>query len=82
MTIINVSKIENDFILHRFYPYPEIQTACILAVDDDITMITADELEFGYKVASSSNKFSCAIVLRAWCYVLLHHRHGRSSQTG
>ena len=34
----------------RFYPYHEIQTACVLAVDDDITMLSADELEFGYKV--------------------------------
>jgi glucuronyl/N-acetylglucosaminyl transferase EXT2 len=79
---IQVIRSKENKLSNRFYPYPEIQTACILAVDDDITMISADELEFGYKVASSSNKFSCAIVLRAWCYVLLHHRHGRSSQTG
>ena len=37
-----------------FYPYPEIQTACVLAVDDDITMITEDELEFGYKVTMAT----------------------------
>ena len=34
----------------RFIPFHEIKTACVLAVDDDITMLTADELEFGYKV--------------------------------
>ena len=34
----------------RFYPYNEITTAAVLSVDDDITMLTADELEFGYKV--------------------------------
>ena len=37
-------------LLFRFYPYHEIETACVLAVDDDISMLTADELEFGYKV--------------------------------
>ena len=37
-------------LVFRFYPYHEIKTACVLAVDDDITMLTADELEFGYKV--------------------------------
>lgn len=34
----------------RFFPYHEIQTECILAIDDDITMLTSDELEFGYQV--------------------------------
>ena len=37
-------------VIRRFYPYHEIQTACVLAVDDDITMLSSDELEFGYKV--------------------------------
>lgn len=36
--------------LCRFFPYHEIQTECILAIDDDITMLTSDELEFGYQV--------------------------------
>jgi len=34
----------------RFYPYDEIETEAILALDDDILMLTMDELEFGYEV--------------------------------
>jgi len=34
----------------RFYPYDEIETEAILALDDDILMLTTDELEFGYEV--------------------------------
>ena len=35
----------------RFYPYDEIETEAILALDDDITMLTTDEIEFGYEVS-------------------------------
>lgn len=35
---------------NRFYPYEEIETEAILTIDDDIVMLTADELEFGYEV--------------------------------
>lgn len=34
----------------RFYPYDEIETEAILALDDDILMLTPDEIEFGYEV--------------------------------
>ena len=36
---------------NRFYPYDEIETEAILAIDDDIVMLTTDELEFGYEVS-------------------------------
>lgn len=36
--------------VYRFYPYDEIETEAILALDDDILMLTIDELEFGYEV--------------------------------
>jgi len=35
---------------NRFYPYDEIETDCILSIDDDITMVTPAELDFGYRV--------------------------------
>lgn len=35
---------------NRFYPYEEIETEAILTIDDDIVMLTADELEFGFEV--------------------------------
>ena len=37
----------------RFYPYDEIETEAILALDDDILMLTTDELEFGYEVSAA-----------------------------
>lgn len=37
---------------NRFYPYEEIETEAILTIDDDIVMLTADELEFGFEVRS------------------------------
>ena len=39
------------YFIGRFFPYDEIETECILALDDDIVMLTADELEFGYEVS-------------------------------
>ena len=37
-------------IVFRFYPYEEIDTEAVLSLDDDIDMLTSDELEFGYQV--------------------------------
>lgn len=37
--------------LSRFYPYNEIETDAILAIDDDIVMLSNDELEFGFEVS-------------------------------
>jgi glucuronyl/N-acetylglucosaminyl transferase EXT2 len=39
-----------NVLSNRFFPYDEITTECILSMDDDIIMLTADELEFGYQV--------------------------------
>ncbi|WAR07680.1 EXT2-like protein [Mya arenaria] len=35
---------------NRFMPYEEIETECILALDDDIVMLTADELQFAFEL--------------------------------
>jgi len=35
---------------NRFFPYDEIETEAVLSLDDDIVMLTADELEFGFQV--------------------------------
>ena len=35
---------------NRFFPYNEIKTEAVLAIDDDIIMLTSDEIEFGYQV--------------------------------
>lgn len=38
------------FYLCRFFPYEEIKTEAVLSIDDDIIMLTTDEIEFGYQV--------------------------------
>ncbi|CAG7730661.1 unnamed protein product, partial [Allacma fusca] len=34
---------------NRFYPYEEIETEAVFALDDDIIMLTPDEIEFGFE---------------------------------
>jgi len=43
-------RTKHNQLSNRFYPYPEIETDAILAMDDDIVMLTTDELEFGFEV--------------------------------
>lgn len=35
---------------NRFFPYKEIETEAVLSLDDDILMLTLDEIEFGFQV--------------------------------
>lgn len=47
---LKVVQTRHNRLSNRFYPYDEIETEAILALDDDILMLTVDELEFGYEV--------------------------------
>ena len=47
---IQVIRSRENKLSNRFYPYDNLTTA-ILSLDDDITMLTVDELEFGFKVS-------------------------------
>ncbi|KAK5650261.1 hypothetical protein RI129_001290 [Pyrocoelia pectoralis] len=47
---IKVIRTKANKLSNRFFPYEEIETEAILTIDDDIVMLTADELEFGYEV--------------------------------
>ncbi|CAH1799396.1 unnamed protein product [Owenia fusiformis] len=47
---LKVVQTRQNKLSNRFYPYDEIETEAILALDDDIVMMTTDELEFGYQV--------------------------------
>ncbi|XP_071816775.1 exostosin-2-like [Apostichopus japonicus] len=47
---LKVVQTKENKLSNRFFPYDEIETECILAIDDDIVMVTPDELEFGYEV--------------------------------
>ena len=45
-----IIKTKANKLSNRFYPYKEIETEAILSIDDDISMLTVNEIEFGYKV--------------------------------
>ncbi|CAG5134351.1 unnamed protein product, partial [Candidula unifasciata] len=47
---IKIIQTKYNRLSNRFFPYDEIETECILALDDDIVMLTPDEVEFGYEV--------------------------------
>lgn len=47
---IVIIKMDKNRLSNRFFPFAEIQTEAVLAIDDDIVMLTKDELDFGYHV--------------------------------
>ncbi|KAF4523090.1 hypothetical protein B566_EDAN003102 [Ephemera danica] len=47
---VRVIRTQANKLSNRFYPYLDIETEAILTIDDDIVMLTADEVEFGYEV--------------------------------
>lgn len=42
-------RAKHNRLSNRFYPYKEIETDCVLSIDDDILMVTPEELNFGYQ---------------------------------
>lgn len=40
---------EKNKLSNRFYPYASIETEAIFAIDDDIVMLTSDEIEFAFQ---------------------------------
>lgn len=50
MKPLKVIQTPENKLSNRFYPYDEIETEAILSIDDDIVMMTNDELEFGFEV--------------------------------
>ena len=47
---LKVIQTKENKLSNRFYPYDEIETEAILQIDDDIIMLTVDEVEFAYEV--------------------------------
>ncbi|XP_029671569.1 exostosin-2 isoform X3 [Formica exsecta] len=47
---LKVIQTKENKLSNRFYPYDEIETEAVLSIDDDIIMLTADEVEFAYEV--------------------------------
>ncbi|KAL8169666.1 UNVERIFIED_CONTAM: hypothetical protein K2H54_054819 [Gekko kuhli] len=46
---LKVLRTTENKLSNRFFPYDEIETEAVLAIDDDIIMLTSDELQFGYE---------------------------------
>ncbi|XP_055335546.1 exostosin-2-like [Paramacrobiotus metropolitanus] len=47
---LKVLQTKDNDLNNRFLPYDDIETEAILNLDDDILMLTVDEIEFGYQV--------------------------------
>lgn len=47
---ISIIVTKENKLSNRFFPYNDITTDAIFAIDDDIVMLTGDELEFAYQV--------------------------------
>ncbi|CAK1555269.1 unnamed protein product [Leptosia nina] len=47
---LKVIRTKANKLSNRFFPYDDIETECQLTIDDDIIMLTPDELEFGFDV--------------------------------
>nr|KAG5691593.1 hypothetical protein BaRGS_023721 [Batillaria attramentaria] len=63
---VKVVQTKKNKLSNRFFPYDEIETECILALDDDIVMLTADELEFGYEYFSYLYTYALPGNMKAW----------------
>lgn len=47
---LKIKQTKENKLSNRFYPYEEIETEAVLSLDDDISMLTEDELDFGFEV--------------------------------
>jgi glucuronyl/N-acetylglucosaminyl transferase EXT2 len=54
---LKVVRTRSNRLTNRFFPFDEIETEAVLSMDDDIVMLTADELEFGYQVSDVLKPF-------------------------
>ena len=48
--IIRLIQTERNALSNRFYPFEDINTEAVLSIDDDIIMLTEDEIEFAFEV--------------------------------
>ncbi|CAH0552853.1 unnamed protein product [Brassicogethes aeneus] len=47
---IRLIRTKENKLSNRFLPFKEIETEAVLHIDDDIVMLTSDEVEFAYEV--------------------------------
>lgn len=56
--MLKVIRTSENKLSNRFIPYDEIQTEAVLSIDDDISMLTDDELDFGFEVLEICHSLS------------------------
>lgn len=60
-------RTKENKLSNRFFPFDEIETEAVLAIDDDIIMLTSDELQFGYEVMNDASRLFCVSLLSLVC---------------
>ena len=68
---LKVVRTAENKLSNRFFPYDEIETEAVLAIDDDIIMLTSDELQFGYEVRSFNSMFAYLVSTAYYCLFFL-----------
>ncbi|XP_014215246.1 exostosin-2-like [Copidosoma floridanum] len=53
---VKVILTDENLLSNRFYPFDDIETEAIFAIDDDIIMLTEDEIEFAFEVIECLEK--------------------------
>ncbi|KAK2499871.1 hypothetical protein MC885_006670 [Smutsia gigantea] len=66
---LKVVRTAENKLSNRFFPYDEIETEAVLAIDDDIIMLTSDELQFGYE--------SQKLCMQVWVMKLFYEALGK-----
>jgi hypothetical protein len=49
---IKLIQMKENKMSNRFFPFDEIETEAVFSLDDDIIMLTVDEIEFGFQVST------------------------------
>lgn len=68
---LKVLRTKENKLSNRFFPFDEIETEAVLAIDDDIIMLTSDELQFGYEVVKALIPFLCTTTYYEICATLM-----------
>lgn len=58
---VKIIKSTQNKMSNRFIPYDEIETEAVFSLDDDIVMLTIDEMEFAFEVKTSHAIYKKAI---------------------
>lgn len=55
---VKIIKSTQNKMSNRFIPYDEIETEAVFSLDDDIVMLTIDEMQFAFDVCTRTNYYN------------------------